>query len=338
MKRASSYLAQASFNVVQMLHSFSARPYGPVSFLARALNKVAAKPIARRLGSNQTIVATAYGRSMTMPAEHPLPSNLKYFPQFNRPLGRALEAIAAQDPCAPVLTVVDVGANIGDTVAILEQYLPSLCSYLCIEPDRDLAALCRSNHIDNSRVRIEQCFIGENEGAPVRLQDNGRANPATKRLTGEPPLNDEEHGRLLRLDTVAIPFADANGLLSLIKVDTEGYDFSVLRSGKNLLTTYYPSLFFEWFPRLLRELKEDEWAGFDYLAGLGYYHFVFFTELGDFYCTISHPSRLFLRSLAAVVLGSSSVSYFDVFASTSEEICNRLVELSIAEVLPRSQR
>ena len=331
MKRT-SYLAQTSFNLVQRLHFFSARSNGPVGFLARALNKVAAKPIARRFGENRTVIATAYGRSLQMPAEHLLPTNLKYFPQYNRPLAQAVAVLAEHNPVGGV-AVIDVGANIGDTVAILDQRLPGACWYLCIEPDPDLARLCRSNHIDNPRLQIEHCFIGEQEGLSVRLEDDGRANPSTKVLTSERRDGEGTHGKLRRLDTVAAAFGEERGTIGLIKTDTEGYDFSVLRSGEKLLAKYKPSLYFEWYPRLLHELDQTEWQGFEDLARLGYHHFAFFNELGDFYCKVSHPDRLFLRSLAAVVLRPGPTSYFDVFASTDQSICDRLVELSTSESL-----
>ena len=321
-----------SFDLVQSLHRYSAGSNRPASLLAKSVNKVVAKPMARRFGANCTVTADAYGRLLQMPAEHPLPANLKYFPQYNRPLAQAAAVLAKVAPAGQI-TVIDVGANIGDTVAILEQRLPGACWYLCIEPDPNLATLCRSNHIGNSRLQIERCFIGEDEGASVRLEDDGRANPATKVMTDSTRDDEGTHGMLRRLDTVATAFAEEHGTIDLIKTDTEGYDFSVLRSGETLLVKYKPSLYFEWFPRLLHELNQTEWQGFEDLAKLGYHHFAFFTELGDFYCKVSHPDRLYIRSLAAVVLRPGPTSYFDVFASTDQSICDGLVELSTAESL-----
>jgi hypothetical protein len=100
---------------------------------------------------------------------------LHHFPQYNRPLAMAVKAIASSSSGDPNLTVVDVGANIGETVAVIEQLVPDV-SFLCIEADEDIARICRFN----PRVLIEQCYIGENAGSLVLLQDDGRANPSTK--------------------------------------------------------------------------------------------------------------------------------------------------------------
>jgi FkbM family methyltransferase len=287
-------------------------------------------PTLRTLGKNRVVSAHIYGHSLKMPAEHPIAADLAEFPQYNRPLGLAISAIAASSADNSAFAVIDVGANIGETIAIIEQHLPGRCSYLCVEADKGIAELCILNHTGNSRVQVEQCFIGEEEGIPVWLEDDGRANPATKLSAEKQAQDNSSSGRLVRLDTIAEPFAAAKGGLTLIKIDTEGYDFSVLRSAPNLLSTYKPTIYFEWFPKLLLGIHEEIWSGFDYLAAFGYRYFVFFTNRGDYYCEVSDPDHLFLRSLASIALSDESLGYFDVFASAQKVICDTLVENSIA--------
>jgi len=328
MKRLQSKVAQRSFSVVHKLIDLSLHSTLPVRLLSRVANKLV-RPISRLLGAGRLVSATVYGRSLTMPAEHPLPATVMEFPQYNRPLGLAVKAILASDTGNSVLSVIDVGANIGETIAIIEDHYPGKSLYLCLEADKDLAELCELNHAGNDRVQVKQCYIGEEEGASVRLEDDGRANPSTKRVTGD-HSDESDYGKLVRLDTAAMPFAEANNAISLIKVDTEGYDFSVLRSAPDILKRYKPAIYFEWFPRLLLDLHEEPWSGFEYLATFGYRHFVFFTGYGDYYCKISDPDRIVLRSLSSVALTSKSDLYFDVFASTQEGVCDELVKASIA--------
>ncbi len=264
-----------------------------------------------------------------MPAEHPLPGTLNDYPQYNRPLAMAVCALASCASRSEELAVIDVGANIGETVAVIEQKTPNV-SYLCVEADEDIARICDFNHRDNPRVYTEQYFIGEHEGSLVCLQDDGRANPSTKLVQEANVDETTHHGRLVRLDAVAAPFVEAHGL-SLIKVDTEGYDFSVLRSGGALIDRYKPALYFEWFPDLLIDLKEHVWDGFDYLESLGYHHFVFFSSQGDYYCHLSKPDHFILRSLASTASQNKTLGYFDVFASTDGALCKKLVELTTTD-------
>jgi FkbM family methyltransferase len=326
MQRTPSRFAQLTFNAASRLRRLTAHSNLIVRATGRLFHKVASTRLIAVAGKNHTVDGFLYGRSMRMPAEHPLPEVLHLFPQYNRPLAMAIKAIALTSSGNPDLTVIDVGANIGETVAVIEQLVPDV-TYLCIEADEDIARICRFNHRGNPRVQTEQCYIGENAGSPVMLQDDGRANPTTKLIDRENFDESSRYGRLVRLDTVAAPFADAHNGLSLIKVDTEGYDFSVLRSGATLIEHYRPALYFEWFPDLLVDLQEEVWSGFDFLEGLKYRHFVFFSSHGDYYCHLSRPDHFILKSLASTASQNKSLLYFDVFASTDEAVCKRLVEL-----------
>jgi FkbM family methyltransferase len=328
MRRSPSSLAQVTFDCVNQMFLLLAYPKLIVRLFAQVGHRLAT-PLLRKFGANHTVDAHLHGRSLLMPAEHPLALALLQYPQYNRPLALAIKALAASSVHKTAITVIDVGANIGETVAVIEQLNPGICSYLCIEADQDLAEICRFNHRGNSRIQTEQRFIGENEGSLVMLEDDGRASPSTKLVMETEAEEVSQYNRLVRLDTIAIPFAEAHGCLTLIKVDTEGYDFSVLRSGPELLSRYKPALYFEWYPALLAGLNEEVWDGFDYLEKFGYSHFVFFSNRGDYYCKISRPDHFLLHSLAGATYQNRDLPYFDVFASTDEAICNELVKLSI---------
>jgi FkbM family methyltransferase len=329
MKSSASRFAQYTFNAATRLHGLSEHGGRLTSILARLANKVVI-PLARASGRKRYVFATVYGQRIAMPAEHPLAATMARYPQYNRPLGLAVEVITASSGSDATLALIDVGANVGDTIAVMEQRCPGRWQYLCIEADETNAELCELNYGGNDCVEIERAFIGEDEGAVVWLQNDGRANPSTK-LAVEEKHPSAGAGRLVRLDTLARDFTGKHGL-SFIKVDTEGYDFSVLRSGPEILRKYRPALFFEWFPEKLMEAGEQPCDGFEYLKELGYRHFVIFRGKGEYYCNVTDPDRLFLRGLESVALSLEEILYFDIFASTEKELCDRLVESSIAAV------
>lgn len=307
----------------------AARRKYPVKFAARLVGRMIGFYLAHVSG-NRIITSRLLGRTFLMPASHFLPATLAEYPQYNSPLVLALEAILHGHSSAAPLSVIDVGANIGDTVAILEHYHPGKCSYFCIEPDVRLAALCERNWAANRNVTTCRRFIGDREDLSVRLVDDGRANPSIRTVTSgsaeAPPLADN---RLMSLDSVATDFCRQSGRLDLIKVDTEGFDFSVIRSGAKLLAEYKPALYFEWYPHLLRNAGEEDTSLFPFLAKLGYRYFVLFTELGYYYCTVDDPSELFLRSLSSIATSSISPNYFDVFVCTQKSVRDHLVESCI---------
>jgi FkbM family methyltransferase len=333
MKRTPSRVAQFTFDTANRLQIISSHSNLAIREIGRIFHRIVAKFLLPAVGANHTVNGRLYGRSMLMPAEHALSAILHNYPQYNRGLALAVSVIGSSSSRNRELTVIDVGANIGETVAVVDQFVPEVF-YLCIEADQDIARICRFNHRDNLRVETEQCFIGEQEGALVRLEDDGRANSATKLVDSPQSVESSHYDRLVRLDTVAGPFAQAHGGLSLVKVDTEGYDFSVLRSGSALLDRYKPALYFEWYPELLIGLNEEVWEGFDYLKGLGYEHFVFFSSHGNYYCHLSSPDHFTLHCLASTARQNKRLLYFDVFASTDEVICKKLVEMAITPMNP----
>jgi FkbM family methyltransferase len=337
MKRTPSRLAQLTFNLALKLTKGAHQTRKPFkNFVARA-NLKALSPLLKTVGSGHTVMSKVYGHTMTMPSEHPLAGIMLAYPQHNRPLALSAVAVAEFSPQGVPLAVVDVGANIGDTIALIEQWKPGIYSYLCLEPEPDLAEICRMNHGDNKRVTVRRSFIGEDEGATVKLEDDGRANPMTT-ISGTEAGADVD--QLVRLDTLAIPFAKEHGRISMIKVDTEGYDFSVLRSASKVLREYAPGLYFEWYGDVLRKAGEDVYSGFEHLMSAGYRHFVFFTAFGDYYCNCTDPDRRFLHGLMSAAEANPGVFYFDVFATTSEPVANGLIDLCISinekEVYPRS--
>jgi FkbM family methyltransferase len=327
MKRTYSYVAQFAFDITNRLQVLSMRSNPLVRIPAKVAGKLF-RPFGRFVSKGHLVDARLYGQKLRMPPEHPLALILTQTPQYNRPLALTVTAIAESTANRP-LVVVDIGANIGETVAIIEQRNPGVSRYLCLDADDEIAALCQFNHEGNPAVQTQHSFIGENEGALVRVEDDGRANPSTKLVSGSGSGVPDGH-RLRRLDNVAGPFAETYGSLNLIKVDTEGYDFSVLRSGTQLIQRYKPAVYFEWYPALLEGLNENPSDGFDFLAGFGYEHFVFFSSVGDYYAKVSKPDRLLLWSLAKAASQNPAMLYFDVLASTSEALCNRLVELCVS--------
>jgi FkbM family methyltransferase len=115
---------------------------------------------------------------------------------------------------------VDVGANTGDTTVLLESHLPGICRTLCIEPDDEFFALsfqyqghpgCHRRESDcgdsGDSVSI---FQGAPRTAGTQIVSAGGSTCAT-------------------LDSLAKDYAAAQGRIDAIKIDTDGFDFGILR-------------------------------------------------------------------------------------------------------------
>jgi len=262
------------------------------------------------------IHGTVYGRELMMPAEHTIVSTVTIYPHYNRALAVAAAVLHKE---GQLLSIIDVGANIGETVAAIEELNPGRNVYLCVEPDAHLAEFCRRNHSSSERVFVKQVFAGERDDLGVVLEDDGRANPSTKfsDIKGSQKLH--------RLDGVAANFIEHHGV-DLMKTDTEGYDFNILRSAESILKQHAPAVYFEWYPALLQKLSERIESIFEFLNHYGYRHWIFFTARGELHCEISDLTTREVEVLAKVALDRSDVLYFDVFGSTSETVTRSLTD------------
>jgi FkbM family methyltransferase len=316
VSRSSSRVAQVVFNARQNLDS--KRSSGN-SFLLRSLAKLGYRgllPAWNIVRKGKWIRGRVYGRDLVMPAEHPVLPTVASFPLFNRPLGLA---VAALPRTQKLLSIIDVGANIGETVAVMEEMSPNNCIFLCIEPEPELAEFCRRNYAANERVIIREAFVGETRDATVVVEDDGRANPATKFC------NDMSGQKLRTLDDVVSDFVDRYGV-DLIKTDTEGFDLTILRSAKAVLRRYMPALYFEWYPDLLWRIGERPESIFQFLREFGYRHWLFFTARGELHCELAEPTDRALAVLASVANSRSDIAYFDVFSAPNETIARALTD------------
>jgi FkbM family methyltransferase len=250
---------------------------------------------------------------MEIPANHHLPWILRRNPKWSQSLVHTVKALGAH------VRLIDVGANVGDTVVMLEEALPGVCESLCIEPDPRFVELCRKN-THGIEATVVQTFVSD-ERRWVRTVHHVPGTAFSAACS-----NGVE---ALPLDEVARQFASEN--LALIKIDTDGYEFKILRSAAELIASFKPALFFELAPRFWDQAGEESALVFDWLAKLGYFHYALFTDDSFLYCSISNPSPTFVRS----IIESSRTRhgmYFDVLATHDEQMRDRTVAINLHEM------
>jgi hypothetical protein len=129
--------------ITQSIHDLSAeldnRAYFG-SITARVLRRLSAPVFRKTLTFNKTVSATLWSHRVEIPANHHLPWILRHNPKWSQSLVHTVMALGRTR-----VRLIDVGANVGDTVIMLEQALPGVCESLCIEPDPRFVELCRKN-------------------------------------------------------------------------------------------------------------------------------------------------------------------------------------------------
>jgi FkbM family methyltransferase len=250
---------------------------------------------------------TLWGRPLRLPANHHLPFIVHSNPFWSMPLVHCTAALGDSK-----LVVVDIGANIGDTACLLESELPGRCRFVCIEANQEWLPYLTANTA-GLPVEIIRSFVGEGQHLASEATAPGSAR---SRVT-------DAGERSLPLDEIC-----QNLQVDLIKVDTDGFDFPILRSGSRTLSSRRPALFFEWDPAAWLENRENPEEVFSWLDAHGYEDFCFFSDGGLFYCRTKQPETI--RSLIAAADARRGIDavYWDVFAA-SREVCDRAVSLNI---------
>jgi FkbM family methyltransferase len=158
--------------------------------------------------------------------------------------------------------VVDVGANVGDTLAAMYSTNPRL-DFICIEPNDHFFSLLQTN-VDRIRaidahasINMIKCFVGA-PGDKVGLE--GSAYP-------KQALDD-----LLKLG--------AEKSLALIKSDVDGFDYDVINSAITVIEAKNPLLFFEC--QFEHEFQKDAYVRLmQELPTRGYDQFTVFDNFGE---------------------------------------------------------
>lgn len=206
-----------------------------------------------------------------MHLSHMLPIYKATLPLYDTALPRIAEYLEKNNND---INIVDVGANIGDTVSlILEKSHYS--NIICIEGSEEFCNLLDFNFKDNSRVSIEKIFLTDIEiSTKTKLVSHG----------GTATLSqiDSNEGNMLQVDTLDNILIKnyPNVHINLIKVDTDGFDYKVIRGSQKIIQKYKPLIYFELVPMLLKNNSEDVISIFDLLSKLDYSDVILYDNLG----------------------------------------------------------
>lgn len=169
--------------------------------------------------------------SIELPPHHQLPEHQKRHPKYDRFLPHLARCVD------PAETIVDIGANVGDTLAgMVEQNARP--TYVCIEPDDAFHCHLENNvermrsSVSGLRVEIIKALVGKNVSNVVLVGERG-----TKHAVASGPGGIESSP----LDELIGP----GHKVRLLKSDVDGFDYDVLDSSMAIISRDGPMIFFE---------------------------------------------------------------------------------------------
>ena len=253
--------------------------------------------------------------TLKLPAGHWLDANQAMHPHYDEALGEIARIVYDK---YPTCVAVDIGANVGDSAALMRKYHP--LHVICIEADPVYLPYLHENAKQIGDIRVEACYVGPRSETidPERIiRSHGAATilPAGQGTSG--------NGLPMRpLDEIVESHA-ADGLVRLLKTDTDGCDFDIIVGSAAYLTRQKPVLFFEYDPGWADGGPEKAHDAMRVLASAGYRKYVVFTNCGDFLLTTDNVElfdelNVFLRRVRD--RQGSLIRYLDVAAFAAEDL------------------
>lgn len=203
--------------------------------------------------------------SIKLPANHLLKDFHKTHPKYDRFLPHLSKYIGKKE------TVIDIGANVGDTLAGMAEQNSTL-DYICIEPDNYFFNLLKQNikrikiSVKNLNVQTIKALVGK--------------NITNVKLDGK---NGTKHAIIQKNSAIKSQSLDeiiSKKKIKLLKSDVDGFDYEVLDSSMSIIKKSKPIIFFEcqynfMYQKLgyIRTLKK--------LEKIGYCYWIVFDNYGE---------------------------------------------------------
>lgn len=249
---------------------------------------------------------------LKMRRSHKLPSYLSDFPLYDRALPRISNRIKKVDRH---LHLVDIGANIGDTVSLITDVVEG--AFLCVEGDPDYLPLLRTNvkNIENSEIVIEDSYCAETDNADNNLRINRKHGTARMEVVADG--NNRSKMILKSLDQIITEHPEFKKT-NLLKIDTDGFEVAVLKSGKEFLRVTHPVIFFEFDPGFYSMHHDDPLFIFDLLYKNGYHDALAYDNFGIPIKIIDMSDKEAIKGLMRMI-DKEKIYYFDILTYRSSD-------------------
>jgi len=248
-----------------------------------------------------------HGSLLKLPLSHKLPFHLKNHHFYDRLPRRISEYIHQK---YGNLNCIDVGANIGDTIASF--YMEEADTFLAIEPNPPFHKLLLENWGRNKNVTFSSDICSNASSEEMfAVQEKG----------GTASVIQVETGLKMRrrpLDKIVndYPFAPNT---NVIKVDTDGHDFEVIEGAAVLLAKCLPVVLFECDPFGNTEYVENCLRTLQLFKKCGYKNFLLYDNYGRLMGMYSLSDLSAFRNLLFYQL-TTDFCYFDVLVVKNEDI------------------
>jgi len=269
---------------------------------------------------------TINGLVLKLPMGHRLPTYQAKYLKYDKFLPYIVKRLEVGS------SVLDIGANCGDTLAAIVPAGPRL-RYCAVEPSDNYYKYLEQN-IEIIRkafplvsLSYTKSLIGNSDGLYTLIEKDGTAT-AVKVQNQDNAV--EKNSKILDKTSLTqlAKSQDSQFRLRLLKTDTDGMDWDVINSGLEIIKDAQPIIFFECDPQHAEAFLAYQYT-FEKLNNLGYHNFYVFDNYGEYVCSLNKVSPLVDFMRYCYTQDQRTIHYIDVVACVAADAA--LVESAINE-------
>lgn len=255
-----------------------------------------------------------------MPGNNVQLVNYTIYPDLNIQLGRLAAAVCGK---YPQMTAVDVGANVGDTIAVLKSAVN--IPVIAVEGDDISYRYLEKNVSQFSGVSLVKTFLSDKPQEAMVNFDKGGWN-----ATIIPDERGTARVSFKTLDEVISSGGFENAAIKLLKVDVEGFDTIVLRGAADTIQKQKPILFFEYNRVNMKAIREDGLSTILSFAKNGYNKIAFFDHKGTLVVATEMKNEEVITYMHEYISSEKNLmGYYDI--AIFHELDNELAENFLKE-------
>lgn len=227
---------------------------------------------------------------LLMREDHQLTVFMKYQKYYSTNLPRlAVEVFNKY----PDLKMIDIGANIGDTVALTR----SVCDFpiTCIDGDEEFFKILNENIRQFKNVKAYRQLLGDkDEEISAVLKKNIETARLQSNYSGE-----KSHGNRLSILTLD-NFINQHKEIEkskLLKIDTDGFDIKIVRGGLRYIENTKPIIFLEYDTVFFDEQGYSGIPTLLQLENMGYEDIIFYDNLGKLIISTKLSEHMILKQM-----------------------------------------
>jgi FkbM family methyltransferase len=264
---------------------------------------------------------------LLLPDDHQLDQYQARWHRYDTALGYIAQVIFQKYPQA---SAIDIGANVGDSSALIQTYQD--VPILCIEGNPEFLEFLYHNASIVGNLEIEESFIGA-DGEIVNF-DYMQSQNGTASIVNAIDSDGLFLTELKSLDRVLQEHPSFQ-TAKLLKIDTDGFDFSIIQKSISVLSSLQPVIYFEYDISFTPDAREESLKALKSLLECGYKNFIVYDNYGNYLLSLSSQdydkfidlnTYLFSNRFAS---GMAAVYYLDIcaFAEADTDLFEKIRQM-----------